>query len=154
MLFEYVSPGFKNHMRNIIITLFITLFIIGLGSCRKDFETERSTGNLSFSKDTVFLDTIFTNIGSSTYNLKVYNRSNDDIHIPTIALGRGDASNFRLLVDGLAGKSFEDIEIKANDSIFIFVETTVDILDQTLTATEFLYKDSIVFDGQLTLSRC
>ena len=136
-------------MRNIIITSFITLFIIGLGSCRKDFETERSTGNLSFSKDTVFLDTIFTNIGSSTYNLKVYNRSNDDIHIPTIALGRGDASSFRLLVDGLSGKSFQDIEIKAKDSIFIFVETTVDILDQTLTATEFLYKDSIIFDGNL-----
>ena len=136
-------------MRNIIITTFITIFVIGLGSCRKDFETKRSSGGLNFSKDTVFLDTIFTNIGSSTYNLKVYNNSSDDIHIPTIALARGDASNFRLLVDGLSGKFFENIEIKAKDSIFIFVETTVDILDQTLTATEFLYKDSIIFDGNL-----
>ncbi len=136
-------------MRNLIITVLLVVFVIGLGSCRKDFTTTASSGNLRFSKDTVFLDTIFTNIGSSTYNLKVYNTSDNDIHIPTIALGRGDNSNFRLLVDGIAGKSFQNIEIKANDSLFVFVETTVDILDYTTTATEFLYKDSIVFDGNL-----
>jgi hypothetical protein len=48
--------------------------VILWSSCRNDFETVPSTGNLEFSQDTVFLDTIFSNIGSSTYNLKVYNR--------------------------------------------------------------------------------
>ncbi len=136
-------------MRNLISITIILITIISLASCRKDFSTIPSTGNLLFSKDTIFLDTIFTNIGSSTYNLKVYNNSNNDIHIPTIALGRGENSNFRLLVDGLTGKSFNNIEIKANDSLFIFVETTVDILNYTTTTTEFLYKDSIVFDKNL-----
>ncbi len=136
-------------MRNLIVTVLLVGFVIGLGSCRKDFSTTASTGNLRFSKDTVLLDTIFTNIGSSTYNLKVYNTSNDDIHIPTITLGRGDNSNFRLLVDGITGKSFQNIEVKAKDSLYIFVETTVDILDYTTTATEFLYKDSIIFDANL-----
>ena len=134
-------------MKNIIIIGAFLIAIISLGSCRKDFSTEASTGNLSFSKDTVYLDTIFTNIGSSTYNLKVYNQSDDDIHIPTIGLGRGNNSNFRLMVDGIPGQYFENVEIKAKDSIFIFVETTVDILDYSATATEFLYKDSIVFDA-------
>lgn len=137
-------------MRSTFITLISVFFIILWGSsCRKDFSTTASTGNLRFSKDTVYLDTIFTEIGSSTYNLKVYNDSGDDIHIPTIALGRGSASNFRLNVDGIPGKSFSNIEIKANDSIFIFVETTVDILDHTTTSTEFLYKDSIIFDAAI-----
>ena len=45
-------------MRNLIITGLLVGFIIGLGSCRKDFSTTPSTGNLRFSKDTVFLDTI------------------------------------------------------------------------------------------------
>ena len=57
-------------------------------SCRKDFEFSPSTGILEFSKDTVYLDTVFTNIGSSTYNLKVYNRSNNDIIIPTLDLDK------------------------------------------------------------------
>ncbi|MFD0962740.1 hypothetical protein [Pseudofulvibacter geojedonensis] len=134
-------------MRNAILTLLSILFIVAISSCRKDFSTSASSGNLTFSKDTVYLDTVFTNIGSSTYNLKVYNNSGDDIHIPTIELGRGTNSNFRLNVDGIAGQYFENIEIKSKDSIFIFIETTVDILDETTTATEFLYKDSIIFDG-------
>ena len=62
------------------IYFIITLgFLILWSSCRKDFEFSPSTGSLQFSKDTVYLDTVFTNIGSSTYNLKVYNRSDNDI---------------------------------------------------------------------------
>ena len=49
--------------------------LIAISSCRKDFETISSYGKLAFSKDTVFLDTVFSNIGSATYNLKVYNLS-------------------------------------------------------------------------------
>ncbi|MCB0457099.1 MAG: hypothetical protein KDC91_05100 [Flavobacteriaceae bacterium] len=115
-------------------------------SCRNDFETSPSTGNLQFSKDTIFLDTVFTNIGSSTYNLKVYNKSDKDIHIPTVRLAQGEASFYRLNVDGIPGKVFEDVQIMANDSIFIFIETTVDVATQT-NNTQFLYTDQILFDS-------
>ena len=81
--------------------------------------------SLFASKDTVFLDTIFTNIGSATYNLKVYNRGNDDITIPAISLERGLDSNYRLNVDGIPGKDFENIDILSKDSIFIFIEVIV-----------------------------
>jgi hypothetical protein len=92
--------------------------IISLASCRDDFNFEPATGSeLTFSKDTVYLDTIFSNIGSSTYNLKVYNNSTKDIKIPSIKLGKGDNSNFRLMVDGMPGKSFENIELLAKDSM-------------------------------------
>jgi hypothetical protein len=116
-------------------------------SCRNDFETVPSTGNLEFSKDTVYLDTVFTNIGSSTYNLKVYNRSNDDINIPILRLNQGDASNYRLNVDGLPGKVFNDIQILAKDSIFIFIETTFDINNIPGDGNDFLYTDEILFEG-------
>ncbi len=115
-------------------------------SCRKDFDFAPSTGNLEFSKDTIYLDTIFSNIGSSTYNLKVYNRSNDDISIPTVRLSQGESSNYRLNVDGLPGKEFENVELLANDSLFIFVETTADIQTLALNSLEFLYTDAIEFD--------
>ena len=129
------------------------LFLVFLGSilvvssCRKDFNFKASSGNLEFSRDTVYLDTVFTNIGSATYNLKVYNRSDDDIRIPTVQLGEGAASYYRLNVDGVAGKAFDNVEILARDSIFIFIETTVDIQEVAAAATQFLYTDVIEFDS-------
>jgi hypothetical protein len=102
-----------------------------------------SFGQLEFSKDTVFLDTIFSNIGSATYNLKVYNRGNQDITIPTIVLEKGLSSNYRLNVDGIPGKDFQNIDILAKDSIFVFVETTVDIS----SISDPLYTDKILFDN-------
>ncbi|SRX55649.1 hypothetical protein [Aequorivita sp. CIP111184] len=115
-------------------------------SCRNDFETVASTGNLEFSKDTVYLDTVFSNIGSSTYNLKVYNRSDEDINIPSVRLGQGEASNYRLNVDGIPGRVFENVQVLAKDSIFIFVETTLDINNLPTNANDFLYTDQILFD--------
>ena len=129
-------------MRYYLILLIVINLVI-LSSCRKDYNAELSTGNLSFSKDTVYLDTVFTNIGSSTYNLKVYNKSNNAISIPSIKLGRQENSNYRLNVDGIAGKRFEDVEILAKDSIYIFIETTINY-NEVLNP---IYLDSIIFDN-------
>jgi len=123
-------------------TFLLFLILIVVSSCRKDFSTIPSFGNLEFSKDTVFLDTIFTNIGSATYNLKVYNRGNKAITIPKISLENGNSSNYRLNVDGIPGKEFFNIDILANDSIYVFVETTIDANN----VTNPLYTDRILFD--------
>ena len=133
-------------MKKVIYFLGLVCFLMLWSSCRKDFEFSPSTGNLGFSKDTVYLDTVFTNIGSSTYNLKVYNRSNEDINIPTIRLGQGQNSNYRLNIDGMPGKEFENIELLAKDSMYIFVETTIDITDFINSGT-YLYTDQIQFDS-------
>lgn len=140
---------FKRSLYYIITAAILLLW----SSCRKDFDFEPSTGNLQFSKDTVYLDTVFTNIGSSTYNLKVYNRSNKDIVIPSVRLGQGEASNYRLNVDGMAGKVFEDIELLAKDSMFIFIETTFDIQDVVTADNQFLYTDAIEFDSGSNLQK-
>ena len=134
-------------------------FIITLGflmlwsSCRKDFEFSPSTGSLQFSKDTVYLDTVFTNIGSSTYNLKVYNKSDDDISIPAVRLALGETSNYRLSVDGIAGKSFNNVEVLAKDSLFIFIESTIDINNFTNPDGTYLYTDQIEFDAGSNLQK-
>lgn len=125
----------------------ISIFIfLTLSSCRTDFETEISSGHLEFSKDTVYLDTVFTDISSSTYRLKVYNRSRKDIHIPSIRLARGENSNYRLNVDGIPGKYFTNVTLLAKDSLFVFIETTLDIEDLS-QEDSYLYTDQILFDG-------
>ncbi len=128
-----------------LTSLFLLTLIVLWSSCRNDFESDLSTGNLEFSTDTLFLDTVFSNIGSSTYSFKVYNRTDNDLTIPSIGLERGSNSSYRLNVDGIPGKSFQNIQVLAKDSIFVFVETTTDITEQT-TGLEFLYTDKILFD--------
>lgn len=130
----------------LILTLFIAGFIVSLSSCRKDFDFETSSGNLRFSRDTVYLDTVFTNIGSSTYTLKVYNNSDKDISIPEIKLGKGLDSKYRITVDGMTGNNnrlFEDVELLANDSMYVFIEVTADVA--SANPTDFLYTDQIEF---------
>src|SRR5690606_7984656 len=124
---------------------FVALLLVLVSSCRNDFEFEPSTGKLEFSRDTVYLDTVFTNIGSSTYTLKVYNRSKKNIKIPTLRLGEGENSKYRLMVDGMSGKVFNNVELLARDSMFIFIETTINYDDYTNSETSFLYTDQILF---------
>ncbi|WP_313808174.1 right-handed parallel beta-helix repeat-containing protein [Flavobacterium sp.] len=138
---------------------YLILFVLSaltLLSCRQDFEFEYSTGGLEFSKETVYLDTVFTNIGSSTYTLKVYNKSDNDIKIPRIQLGEGNASKYRITVDGMMGndddgngtgdgKIFENIELLAKDSMYIFIETTINYDEYANPDSEYLYTDQIEF---------
>ena len=140
-------------MKRYIYFLITLGFLMLWSSCRKDFEFSPSTGSLQFSKDTVYLDTVFTNIGSSTYNLKVYNKSDDDISIPAVRLALGETSNYRLSVDGIAGKSFNNIEVLAKDSLFIFIESTIDINNFTNPNGTYLYTDQIEFDAGSNLQK-
>jgi len=127
---------------------FLILSIVCLyfvASCRNDFEFEPSTQALTFSKSVVYLDTVFTNIGSSTYTLKVYNPSDKNILLKSVKLAKGLNSKFRMTVDGMAGNNrlFENVEMLAKDSMYIFIEVTSDVADAN--PTDFLYDDKIEF---------
>ncbi|WP_178985114.1 right-handed parallel beta-helix repeat-containing protein [Winogradskyella helgolandensis] len=141
-------------MKRLLSFLLCFGILLFWSSCRNDFEFTPSKGNLEFAQDTIYLDTVFTNIGSSTYNLKVYNRSDDDIVIPTIQFENGVNSRYRMNIDGTTGlegaqegKFFEDVELLAKDSLFIFIETTIDISTLGALENQFLYTDKILFDS-------
>jgi hypothetical protein len=114
-------------------TFTILVFTILLASvswqCRKDSFTNDPGAKLSFSRDTVLFDTIFNTIGSTTSILKVYNRNNRAVRVSSIILEGGENSQYRMNVNGLPGVAFTDIEILGGDSIFVFVEVTVDPSD-------------------------
>lgn len=135
-------------MTKYLTLLFAVLLAIASGSCREDFDYRSSAGELRFSRDTVYLDTVFNSLSSSTYNLRVYNTTNDDISIPSVYLEQGENSGFRLNVNGRAGKSFSNVEIPAKDSIFVFIESTFDLTN--FTAETFLATDAIVFGDNET----
>lgn len=131
-------------MKRLLINLsLILLVIIMLFSCRKDDFLTETEGNLNFSTDSVLFDTVFTTVGSTTQYLKVYNPHNKPIKISSIALAGGTSSNYRINIDGVSAVEVKDVELAANDSLFIFVRVTV---DPNNTNTPFVVSDSIMFN--------
>lgn len=130
------------HVKRAYILISLLLLVI-LGSCRKEQIFSRQSVNLGFSADTIFLDTVFTQVGSSTRTLRVFNPTDNDIYIDRISLGRGNESYFRLNVNGTpTKKGIEDVELLAKDSLTIRIEVTADVG----MSNELLYTDSIVFN--------
>lgn len=116
-----------------------------LQSCYKtDFYTGQDI-DLRFSVDTLVFDTVFTTVGSATRILKVYNELDQPVQLSSIYLEEGDNSKFRLNIDGVAASYLEDVEIGANDSIYIFGEVTVDP-DDPVEYSPFVIYEKLVFE--------
>jgi hypothetical protein len=125
-------------MKNI---LFISLLVlIGATSCKKNLQFTKD--HLDFSKDTVLFDTVFTTVGSTTQRLKIYNYNNQPINIEDIQLMGGSSSPFRINVDGVSSDFLKDVEIPAQDSLFVFVEVTLQVNNAT---NPLVISDSIRF---------
>lgn len=106
--------------------MLLGLSLLLTNSCKKNSITDDPGVKLRFSVDTLTFDTVFTTLGSTTKRLKVFNDSKSKVQISSINLAGGNASNFRINIDGVAGPSQNNVEINAKDSIYIFVEVTVD----------------------------
>ncbi len=126
-----------------ILLFFFFLFLLFSGCKKEDDFYTSSDFRLEFSSDTLLFDTIFTTLGSTTEILLVYNRKNMPVKISSIRLASGSNSSYRMNVDGLPGHSFKDIEIGKKDSLWIFVEVTI---DPNNSLTPFLVTDSILFE--------
>jgi hypothetical protein len=118
-----------------------TLLLVLLFSCGKD-PVVNPDAKLEFSTDTVLFDTVFTTIGSTTKNFRVYNNNNQPVLIDKIMLAGKGNSKFRLNINGRLTNELEKVEIPANDSIFIFVEVTLDPANQN---DPMVVQDSVVF---------
>jgi hypothetical protein len=110
-------------------------------SCRKD-PIINPNAKLEFSSDTVLFDTIFTTIGSTTKNFRVYNKNNQPLTIDKIQLAGSNGSTFRLNINGHQVNAMDKVEIPANDSIYIFVAVT---LNPGNVNNPLVVQDSVVF---------
>jgi hypothetical protein len=112
-------------MKSISGIIFLVVVLLAV-SCKKDVITDDPAAKLSFSTDTLTFDTVFTQLGSATRRFMIYNRNPESILVSSIKIAGGSASNFRINVNGQPGTSFSNIEIRGNDSMFVFAEVTVD----------------------------
>jgi hypothetical protein len=125
------------------IIFFLCLSLVLLwGSCNRDrFATDPSL-RLGFSRTDVLFDSTFTQIGTTTEVFMVRNATNRDLLIDRIFLAGGSQSRFRLIADGEAGPVVEDLEIASGDSLYIFVECTI---DPTGSNGDLFVTDSVMF---------
>ena len=121
-----------NHMRQLLWTISAVIALMAMcSSCIEDGFTTSSSDYLAFNKDTVAFDTVITLQGTATKQMVVYNRSKKQINISSIKIaGLTTKGHFHLNVDGVRGDEFQNVEIRGNDSIFIFVEAYLDEMEK------------------------
>ena len=118
------------------------LLLMAVSCNRDDINFESPTQLLRFSADTVFCDTVYNQVRSETYAVKIYNNEDKDVMIPKISLGNGNASLYRINVDGKAGTNFSNIPLRKKDSLFIFVE-----IAPVANAPQAIAEDQINFES-------
>ena len=108
----------------------ISLMALFFVACSDDdsFSTSRNDV-LSFSVDTLSMDTLFSGVPSSTKSFWVYNRNSEGLRLAKVRLKRGYQSGFRVNVDGCFldnsnGSQIGGLELRKKDSLRVFVELT------------------------------
>lgn len=124
------------------------MFLAYITGCKPEKFTTDTKDKLSFSWDTIMFDTIISQLYVGTpksVNRQFVVRNTHDKKIKTsIYLAGGDKSTFRLNVDGEPGIRFDEIEIRAHDSIFVFVEAYAN-KNHDPNGDALILHDSIVF---------
>ena len=157
-------------LRLIICAPFLLLLASFLACNDEDNYSSSSQDLLSFSADTVRFDTILSTINTPFNAFMVYNRNSKPLLISSIRLKNAGESGFKINVDGAAGSSFENVEIRAKDSLFVFVNIKPDVAmnSQPVLITDYIEfitnnvkqeivleaynQDVVVWDGQILIS--
>jgi hypothetical protein len=123
----------------IILPALLLVFI----SCSKDDIGDSPDFRLTFSTDTLSFDTIFTSMGSATRRFIVKNPNRQPVNISRVYLAGGGVSEFRLNINGKDSHQDSDVFIAAGDSMFVFVEVTINPGGKN---SPMVIKDSVVFE--------
>ena len=115
-------------MKRIFFCLVILACAVWACSDDDQFTTSRSAV-LTFSVDSVKMDTVFSTVGSRTYDFWVFNHGDKGVRVQSVHLRMGNQTGFRVNVDGSyldnsLGAVVNDLEVRGGDSLRVFVELT------------------------------
>ena len=128
-------------MRNFIISL--ALFTIAFIACRKEelIDNDPNT-KLQFSIDSILFDTVFTSAGTTNRVLKIFNYNKNSVVVANIKLAGGDASAFKININGIAVSNLSNLKIRGNDSIYVFIKA---FINPNNSNTPFIVEDELSF---------
>ncbi len=127
------------------LALLAVLLLPAVFGCRQDRFTPNADIALRFEADSVLFDTVLVTAGSITKRLKVFNPTNTNVLIDEVYLSGKrltGQSAYRININGVPSNDLQGVELRANDSLYLFIEVTI---DPTSTNTPFLVTDSIIF---------
>lgn len=120
-----------------ILTISILLVFF---SCKKESFITSPDAVVTITADTLKYDTVFVTSGSITQSFKIINENNQKLRLSSVKLMGGTGSAFKINVDGTIGPEADNLEINANDSIYVFVQVNV---NQSSANLPFVIRDSI-----------
>lgn len=121
-----------------LLILFVSM--IFLFSCRKDSFITSPDARVTITADSLKYDTVFVTAGSTYRTFKILNENNQKLRISSLRLMGGSGSSYKMNVDGIPGTQFNNLDIEANDSLYVFVQVNVDPVAGNLP---FIIRDSI-----------
>lgn len=113
-------------------------------SCSKETFVTAADARLSASIDTLSFDTVFVSRGSVTKSIKIFNENDQKLRLASVRLAGADSSSFKINIDGESKSQVTDIDINANDSMYLFVQVNV---DPTSAHLPFIIQDSIIIES-------
>lgn len=122
------------------LSFLIFLSAVIFFSCKKDSFITSPDASLSTDADTLSFDTVFTTVGSITQSFKIFNNNDQKLKLSEIKLSGGASSSFKININGTSAAEVNNVEINANDSIYVFVQVNV---NPTSSALPFVLRDSI-----------
>lgn len=122
------------------VTILILSAVMLLFACKKDSFITSADARVNITTDTLKYDTVFTTIGSVTQSFKIVNENDQKLRLSSVKLMSGSVSAFKMNVDGIATDEANNIEIEANDSVYVFVQV---IVDPNAANLPFVIRDSI-----------
>ncbi len=107
-----------------LISLTALLLSLMATACIDDSVTTSGSAQPEFSADTISLGQMWAGETSPTAMMRIYNRQSQGIILSRVAVGRCSGGDLRLNLDGVGGEEFTNVEIRANDSLFLLAEAT------------------------------
>jgi hypothetical protein len=123
-----------------ILTLLILSITFFLSACKKDSFITSPDAQVTITADSLKYDTVFTTTGSITQSFKIINENNQKLKLSSVKLMGGNSSAYKINADGITGPEINNLEIEANDSIYVFVSV---IINQNANNLPFIIRDSI-----------
>jgi len=120
--------------------IFILILFVSITSCKKESFITSPDATIYISADTIKYDTVFVSTGSITQSFKIFNTNNQKLLLSQVKLMGGSQSPFKININGIAADQLNNIEIAANDSIYVFVSVTINPNSNNLP---FIISDSI-----------
>lgn len=123
-----------------ILTRLTIAALVLFAACKKDTFITSPDAAITITADTIKYDTVFTSAGSVTQSFKIINENNQKLKLSSVTLMGGASSFYTINADGISGPTVNDLEIAANDSLYVFVQVNINPNAGNLP---FVIRDSI-----------